>query len=141
MIPNAPHEYNVTIKFRLDNPTYDPATCEPNNGLFNMAVVKDGAAGSGFQDDDCMPPPNPPTSSFEIEKGPRPTADHQGAVKIGPNGTAELVYTVTVKNASGTEGATPVIEDRFWIPEHVTPSGEARISVNVAEADSAALGT
>ena len=52
--------------------------------------VKDGSTGSGFQHDDCMPPPNPPTSSFEIEKGPRPTADNQGAVKIGPNGTAEL---------------------------------------------------
>ena len=48
---------------------------------------------------------------------------------------------MTVKNASETEGATPVIEDRFWIPEHVTPSGAARISVNVAEADWAALGT
>ena len=39
---------------------------------------------------------------------------------------------MTVKNASETEGATPVIEDRFWIPEHVTPSGAARISVNDA---------
>lgn len=93
--------------------------------------VKDGSTGSGFQHDDCMPPPNPPTSSFEIEKGPQPTADNQGAVKIGPNGTAELEYSVTVKNASVTLAGAGTRTFTIRIP----------VSVNVAEADWAALGT
>ena len=107
-----------------------PETADNPKGMFNAVSLEgedDPLASTNNQA--CVTPTFPP---FEIEKGPRPTPDNQGAVPIGPNGTAELVYTVTVKNSSNIEGTTPVIEDRFWIPENVEPSGAARISVNDA---------
>ncbi|MFD5869390.1 SpaA isopeptide-forming pilin-related protein [Corynebacterium sp. NPDC060344] len=129
---NATHTYNVTVKFKAPAADYDRVRCEPGNGLFNRAVVKDGAAGSGHLDDDCLPPPDVPTAAFAVEKGPRPTADNQGAIQVGPDGTAELVYTVTVTNGSDSNGVTPEIWDRFWIPAEVTPAGAARVTVDDA---------
>lgn len=131
---NATHTYTMNVKFTVTDPDlvgYNPETCVENTTLFNRAIVKDGASGSGYMDGDCLPPPEVAEPTFKILK--RPAADQdprmpgeQKTVFVGPNGETDSYYEIVITNnsASAATPAEPIV-DRIYPPSGWSVTGVA----------------
>lgn len=130
---NSTGVFTITIRARVNASTQDEWASLGQCGNFDNGAYRGGVPNQVTMDNDFDGPENNTACiplmqrKVAVEKGPRPGE----AVQTDANGEAELVYTITVSNDGGSNGALDItsaeIVEKVKLTDKVIANGDITV--------------